>query len=321
MKIRHDQAVDRFVTYLIGRRSFEQTTASRYRANCERWMIWLGQRRKNWGEATLDDCTEFFASIRDRYSSSYTANMLSALRHLYEWGMEEGYVPYNHWRKIDRPNVKTKRRPILSVEDMAEILAYNPRDDWYLNRNKALMLFLYSTGLRNKEASGCDVVDVDLRLKRVAINNGKRGANGYGPLIGPSADALKDYIDNVRPLRAAPREQALWVNRNGNRMDGVAIRRAVRRIEQETGVRVDVTPHGIRKSAGTHLYHGGADIHDVQIFLRHKKPETTQIYIDYTSERSKQVAEQYHPLNHIVDGLDEGHDEDREPTLAGHKSR
>jgi integrase/recombinase XerC len=69
----------------------------------------------------------------------------------------------------------------------------------------------------------------------------------------------------------------------------------VHEVLQSLGAAPDLSPHGLRHSAATHLLEGGADIRAVQEILGHASLATTQLYTHVSMDRLRSVFEQAHP--------------------------
>ena len=161
-------------------------------------------------------------------------------------------------------------------------------------RNAAIMELLYATGIRVGELCGLDLDDIDDGRRTIRVL-GKGAKERTVPFGVPAARALDAWRSSGRPaLAAAGSGAALFLGARGGRID----QREVRRVVHASVAAVsapDVSPHGLRHSAATHLLEGGADLRSVQELLGHAALSTTQIYTHVSVERLAAVYRQAHP--------------------------
>ena len=144
-------------------------------------------------------------------------------------------------------------------------------------RDLAIMELLYATGIRVGELCALDVDEVDSsrRVVRVFGKGRKERSVPYGV---PAAAALETWIRTARPQLIQPGSgPALFLGARGGRIDQRTVRRLVHaRIDAVDAP--DLSPHGLRHTAATHLLEGGADLRSVQELLGHASLATTQVY-------------------------------------------
>jgi integrase/recombinase XerC len=161
-------------------------------------------------------------------------------------------------------------------------------------RDLAIMELLYATGIRVGELCALDVDDID-RSRRVVRVFGKGRKERSVPYGVPAAETLEVWLEQARPMLAREGSgPAAFLGARGGRID----QRAVRRLVHERIGAVDapdLSPHGLRHTAATHLLEGGADLRSVQELLGHASLATTQIYTHITNERLRQAFHQAHP--------------------------
>jgi integrase/recombinase XerC len=161
-------------------------------------------------------------------------------------------------------------------------------------RDLAIMELLYATGIRVGELCALDVDEVDSsrRVVRVFGKGRKERSVPYGV---PAAAALETWIQTARPQLVQPGSgAALFLGARGGRIDQRTVRRVVHaRIGAVDAP--DLSPHGLRHTAATHLLEGGADLRSVQELLGHASLATTQVYTHVSGDRLRRAYEQAHP--------------------------
>jgi integrase/recombinase XerC len=162
-------------------------------------------------------------------------------------------------------------------------------------RDLAVVELLYATGIRVGELCGLDVDDVD-HERRVVRVLGKGSKERSVPFGAPARVALDGWLARGRPGLTRPGSgAALFLGARGGRIDQRAVRALVHARLREVPGAVDVSPHGLRHTAATHLLEGGADLRSVQELLGHASLATTQIYTHVTADRLRAAYQQAHP--------------------------
>ncbi|WP_092808513.1 tyrosine recombinase XerC [Rhodococcus globerulus] len=162
-------------------------------------------------------------------------------------------------------------------------------------RDRLIVELLYSTGIRVGELCGLDIesVDANRRLLRVLGKGNKERSVPYGV---PAESAIEQWLGVGRPLLASEKSgSALLLGKRGGRLDQRQARSVVHETVSAVPGAPDLSPHGLRHSAATHLLEGGADLRVVQELLGHASLATTQLYTHVSVERLRAVHDQAHP--------------------------
>ncbi|MFG3442649.1 tyrosine recombinase XerC [Nonomuraea sp. NPDC047897] len=162
-------------------------------------------------------------------------------------------------------------------------------------RDQAILELLYATGVRVSELCALDVDDVD-RDRHVIRVLGKGRKERTVPFGTPALRAVDRWCVHGRPLWIKPGSgTALFLGARGRRIDAGTVRRVVHGRLRDVEGAPDLTPHGLRHTAATHLLEGGADLRSVQELLGHASLNTTQIYTHVSIERLRAAYRQAHP--------------------------
>ncbi|UCD28380.1 MAG: tyrosine recombinase XerC [Planctomycetota bacterium] len=244
-----------------------------------------------------EDVRRFLAFLREHeYSKSTTARKLATLRSFYKFCLKRSYVQNNPLSSIRTPK-QDKRLPKFLEEEQVRRLLETPDVTTLLGaRDRAMLETMYSTGVRVSELVDLNLSDVDFVGECLHIR-GKGKKERVTP-ISPTALAwIRRYMDMRRsdPRSANFDQQAVFVNKHGQRLSTRSVRRKLDKYLAITGLDSSISPHTLRHSFATHMLNRGADLRSVQELLGHQSLSTTQIYTHVTTERMKQAYDESHP--------------------------
>lgn len=241
----------------------------------------------------------FFArAVADGAARTSLARRLSCFRSFYDYLVQEEVVKLNPARLLSLPKQNQKVPAFYYQEEIKALLESITGNDLWALRDRALLEFLYATGVRVSECVSLNRQDIRL-ADGIALVFGK-GAKERYVLVGQMAVKWMELYLSARDLGQAARaqdekNQALFINRQFGRLTDRSVRRILdRRIARVAGLQ-QISPHAIRHSFATHLLDGGADLRVVQELLGHASLSSTQIYTHTSRERLMKIYQNSHP--------------------------
>jgi integrase/recombinase XerD len=218
---------------------------------------------------------------------------LSVARRFLAFLAQREIILWNPADVLAIPKIRSLPRGVLTIAQAHRLMAApNPHDPIGL-RDRAILETLYGTGLRLSEVVRADLSDLDLRNGVLLVRTGKGRKDRIVPIGAAAATALDHYLTDTRPRLANAGEPALFVNRNGRRLQAPGLRVRVHSAGHRIGV--TLTPHALRHAYATHLLCGGADLRHVQALLGHRSLTTTAIYTRVAITDLRSVIRNCHP--------------------------
>jgi integrase/recombinase XerD len=154
--------------------------------------------------------------------------------------------------------------------------------------HRAMLMTLYSTGMRRAELCHLQVADIDSVRMLIHIRHGKRNRDRDVPLSPKLLETLREYWRWMQPKTYLfPGTKNDW--RADKPITPKVLWEACREAAQAAGITKDVRPHLLRHSFATHLLENGADLPTVQLLLGHSDLKATSIYL-HLSERHLKAA-------------------------------
>lgn len=143
------------------------------------------------------------------------------------------------------------------------------------DRDRAIVMFLVSTGCRVSEMCGLDKDAINFE-EGECIVRGKGNKERTVYLNNVALMHLKRYLDGRKDDLPA-----LFVGQRGERLEPSGVRYMLREVRKRCGVD-RVHPHKFRRTFATNLINRGMPIQDVAAILGHSKIDTTMgyVYID-----------------------------------------
>lgn len=192
---------------------------------------------------------------------------------------------------------KTRQLPrgILSVPEVARLLAVVPRHSASGLRDLAVLEVLYSAGIRRAELVGLNLPDLRLGEALLYVM-GKGRRERVVPLGKAATQAVQRYLEESRPLLARGEHQALFVSaHHGGRASVDELSHAIKTYARLAKIKKRVNFHLFRHTCATHLLRGGADLRSIQTLLGHAELSTTAIYTRVDLSDLKKTMKRCHP--------------------------
>jgi integrase/recombinase XerC len=291
-----------FERHLRSERGRSEHTTRAYLADLRSLMGFLATEQDvtDLAAIQLRDLRAWLAAMTQRGAARSTiARRSAAARTFLGWAVRTGRIPTDPSLRLAAPKRAGHLPEVLRQSDAVALLdvaavASDDQDAMHL-RNRAALELLYASGIRVGELTGLDIDDVDLSTGVVRVM-GKGGKERTVPCRAPAREALLAWLELGRPqVCTAASGPALLLGRRGGRADPRQIRSALHELLRHVPDAPDISPHGLRHSAATHLLEGGADLRLVQELLGHASLATTQIYTHVSVDRLKASYRQAHP--------------------------
>jgi integrase/recombinase XerC len=286
--------IDRFIRHLELERRLSPLTCKNYRRDLEALLAFCERTGlEGWGDLDDEHVRAFSAeSYRRGLSARSIQRRLSAARTFFRYLMREKHVTRNPITSVSAPKGRKRLPGNLDADRMARLLDI-PGDGALVDRDRAILELLYSSGLRLSELTDLDCGDVDMHDRTVRVT-GKGNKDRIVPVGGHAIKALTRWQQS-RPGMADAEETALFVSNRGTRISTRSVQARVSHWARRQGIDTDVYPHLFRHSFATHLLESSHDLRGVQELLGHANISTTQVYTHLDFQHLAQIYDQTHP--------------------------
>lgn len=279
-----DTSFDRVLKIFCGSMITEgksKRTVYTYRCVLSKFMADVN---KHLEDVNVFDIRVWLAVKQNEVSMSTCENYRSYLSSFFGWLTREEFIEKNPMVKI-KPIKFTKP----AKHSFTEVEIDKLRMACKSLRERAIMEFLLSSGIRISELSDLHRSDVNMETKEVNVRHGKGGKQRFTYINDVCRTHLSAYLDS----RADSNETMFLSNKN-NPMSPGAARLMLHKLAIRAGMKEeDVHPHRFRRTFATKHAKDGMTMTSIQKLMGHSQINTTQLYIDMNSDTIKQEYERF----------------------------
>jgi len=269
--------LEAFLEYLLINKGVSKNTYEAYKRDLIQFEEFI---KKPVIEADTSDVIRFLSQIENKRSLN---RKLSAINSFFDFAYKRDFI--DEKIKVKQAKIPKTLPKFLDKDEILNAIENIDTSKWTGARDKALILFLYATGLRISEALNTKLSDIEDGWVRVEMAKGEK--QRIVPVAKAALDALNEYLDKRKCL-----SEYLFVNKNCKPLSRVSAFKITKKY-------LGVSPHVLRHSFATSLVLGGADLRVVQELLGHASMNTTQIYTHLQKENLKSTLLNYHPLKNL----------------------
>jgi len=216
------------------------------------------------GEKEIRDYLHY--CIMEKKLSEVTVNFINASLKFFFTKTLNRYWNIN---KIARIKVPKKLPCILSREEVKSIFDVTEN-----LKHKAILMTVYSAGLRVSEVCNLKTTDIDSKNMQILIRQGKGKKDRYSLLSEVNLKILREYW-----IRYHPTEYLFSGNGRTYAITPRTVQRILEKSVKKTGITKHASVHTLRHCFATHLLENGTDICYIQRLLGHSNITTTTIYL------------------------------------------
>lgn len=245
--------------------------------------------------ATTDAVLRWRTTLYQEGNKAVTVNRkLSAVRTFFDYAVAIGWLYRNpaHAKLVAPLKVADWEPEIsLSLKDVKAMLerCYQDVQRKRGMRDRAIIALGFTSILRRSEIIGLswsDIVSVGRGQYMLRLRHAKGGDGETVPLNAMTKQLIEEYLVELgspeqlkEDINGMPIFVSLSKRTFGRRLNDNTIGKIIKRRAGQAGLPSEmIHAHLLRHAGVTHLLENGEDLAKVQVFARHKNPQTTMVY-------------------------------------------
>ena len=291
--------MEEFISYIGIQKRYSDRTLQLYGEYVRELKEFISPRDEN----------EFISELKPQVIRGFIANglesglnprtinlKLSAISSFCNYLVKRGVVSSNPVKKVPRPKTSKMLPHFYTEGALSAYLESKVEEGNFLAmRNRAIVLVLYSTGMRRAELATLRISDWD-RGRRMIKVRGKGDKEREIPVTGELSKSLNVYLLEMSSFYLENPEGMFFLTDTGKPLYLSFVNKIVRsELASVPGFTGKRSPHMLRHSIATHLLNNGADLNSIKEVLGHSSLAATQVYTHNSFEQMKKIFLTAHP--------------------------
>ncbi len=301
-----EQLVEEYLTYLR-LTDLAPTTKRWYWARWKRFTTWLANNEEEYPNLNVLTMRAYFAYRREGNNSDATVRGdYRALSAGFNWMVDEELIDVNPLKRVALPRLQDKATMPFTPEEVSRMIEAigndnQSLDQWFINRDIAIILLLFDTGMRSGGCRGIkypDDIDMTQHIIKVLEKGNKERFVAFGD---------RAHSALIRHLETRPQNKYLFSSRDGKQMSMAGMYWLVQKACELANVPRRKL-HMLRYSYACEVMLNGMDTAIVQTSLGHTEIKTTQHYTRFASQKKALQEQRKHsPADRLP--LDKTHEQ------------
>lgn len=292
----NSKELSEFQDYLLNVRRYSSNTVSSYSFDICDFTKFIRGLGKIFKDIKVDDVKSWILDLTERQIGKRSIKRkMSSLKSFYAWMYLQKKVDSDPFEYVHSPKATHALPDFFSEKEIDTLLTANEkRTDRLKNRDQALLMLMFASGLRASEVVNLtfNQVDFDNRIMKIS---GKGNKDRLVPFTNSAKESMLNYINGLRRDLLKEDTKYIFLNSKGNKMTVRGLEYILDEIEAKTGLYGKIHPHMLRHSFATKMLNRGADLRTIQELLGHSSIETTSIYTHVAYENMKETYEKTFP--------------------------
>jgi len=270
-----------------------EKTINWYVSGLEKYRTFVEKSDEDW--RTVRSLRRYFAALRtqkpysDHPGRPTEERILSvstilaygrAVNRFFNWLVEEGYLANSPMTPVHLPRRPKHVPKDISRQDIQALINVATS-----SRDRAIILFLATTGVRSSELRNLRLSDLDME-QHMALVRGKGDKERYVFFDNRTAVAILEWLEE----QPKTNDDFLFTTLRGSHLTEAGLRQILRRLREKAEITNPVSPHRFRHAFAKNWMMNGGDEFSLAKLMGHEDIATTRIYSQF---RTSELKEKY----------------------------